>query len=85
MDFRITAEEQSVLFLIVEHLEGGNAPTVHELSRDADRNVAAEVASLRAKGWILARLVEGRETVIALSPLAVQALSNLRYGGRSGE
>ncbi|KUJ69664.1 hypothetical protein ACZ90_10100 [Streptomyces albus subsp. albus] len=82
MDFRITADEERVLFLIVGHLDEGNAPTVDELARDAGWDVGREVASLRAKGWILVRHVDGILTVIGLSPMAVTAVSNLRYGRR---
>ncbi|MFF8811890.1 hypothetical protein [Streptomyces pactum] len=83
MDFRITAEEQNLLFLIVGHLDEGNAPTVEELTRDTGGDVTREVASLRSKGWILVRRVDDRLTVIGLSPMAVTALSNLRYGRRA--
>ncbi|MER8156257.1 hypothetical protein [Streptomyces sp. NPDC094472] len=82
MDFRITADEQRVLFLIVDHLDASSAPTVYDLSRDAGGDVGREVAALRSKGWILARHVDGHLTVVALSPLAVTAVRNLRYGRR---
>lgn len=82
VDFRITAEEQDVLFLIAGHLDEGDAPTVDELSREARTDVRSVVVSLRGKGWIDLRDFEGRETVVALSPMAVRALSNLRYGRR---
>lgn len=83
MDFRITAEEQNLLFLIVGHLDEGNAPTAEELARDTGGDVMRELASLRSKGWILVRRVDDSLTVIGLSPMAVTALSNLRYGRRA--
>lgn len=82
MDFRITADEESVLFLIVAHLDASDAPKVDELSREAGKSVARDVASLRSKGWILVREIDGRPTVIGLSPMAVVAVRNLRYGRR---
>ncbi|MBO3677811.1 hypothetical protein [Streptomyces sp. NEAU-YJ-81] len=82
MEFRITADEQRVLFLIVDHLNAGDAPTADELSRAADGDVMRDVASLRAKGWILVRYVDEHPTVIGLSPMAVAAVRNLRYGRR---
>ncbi|MFC0597896.1 hypothetical protein [Streptomyces palmae] len=83
MDFRITSDEERVLWLIVGHLDEGNAPTVGELTRDAGREVGREVSSLRAKGWILVRRVDAAQTVVGLSPMAVAALRNLRYGRRA--
>ncbi|KUJ66487.1 hypothetical protein ACZ90_35765 [Streptomyces albus subsp. albus] len=68
MDFRITAEEQHVLFLIVERLHAGDTPAVDELSADAGGDVATAVAALHAKGWILVRDVDQRPTVTGLSP-----------------
>ncbi|MGO4751905.1 hypothetical protein AB4212_25400 [Streptomyces sp. 2MCAF27] len=82
MDFRITADEEHVLFLTVGHLDAGSAPTVDELTDDAGRDVARTVDSLRRKGWILVRDVDERRVVIGLSPIAVQALRNIRYGRR---
>ncbi|GAA0455985.1 hypothetical protein ACFQ2B_26000 [Streptomyces stramineus] len=82
MDFQITAAEERVLLLIVEHLGAGNAPTPEELAPDAGRDVQTEVEALRAKGWLLVRDVDGRATVIGLSPLATAAVSNRRYGRR---
>ncbi|MGX8904756.1 hypothetical protein ACR820_05880 [Streptomyces netropsis] len=82
MDFRITAWEEELLLTIVAHLDAGSAPTVDELSGRLERDAEPEVASLRSKGWILVRQVDGRETVIALSPMAVMGVRNLRYGGR---
>ncbi|KUL52005.1 hypothetical protein ACFV27_04480 [Streptomyces antimycoticus] len=82
MDFRIAADEQRVLFLIVDHLDASSAPTVDELSRDAGEDVGREVAALRSKGWILVRHIDDRLTVVALSPLAVTAVRNLFYGRR---
>ncbi|WKX70064.1 hypothetical protein [Streptomyces sp. XD-27] len=58
--------------------------TAEELAGDAGGDVLRDVASLRAKGWILTRRVDDRLTVIGLSPMAVTALSNLRYGRREG-
>ncbi|KUJ68188.1 hypothetical protein ACZ90_21715 [Streptomyces albus subsp. albus] len=80
MDSRITAEERDLLFLIVGHLDEGNAPTVDELTRDTGRDVAPEVAVLRARGWILLRPVDDRPTVIGLSATGVTAVAGLRYG-----
>ncbi|TVL93299.1 hypothetical protein [Streptomyces sp. SAJ15] len=80
MDFRISAEEQRTLFLIVDHLDAGSAPTVEDLERAAGTEVRRQVASLRAKGWILAKHVDDHLTVIGLSPMALTALTNLRYG-----
>lgn len=82
MDFRITAAEEQVLLMIVRHLDAGNAPTPEELSQEAGRDVRAEVDGLRTKGWALVRDIEGRATVIALSPMAVKAVRNLRFGQR---
>ncbi|MEV4872890.1 hypothetical protein [Streptomyces syringium] len=82
MDFRITADEEQVLFVIVGHLNAGSAPTTEELSRDAGRDVQGDVEALRAKGWLLVRDVDNRATVIGLSPMATAAVSNLRFGRR---
>ncbi|MBT2383832.1 hypothetical protein [Streptomyces sp. ISL-11] len=79
MDFRITEGEQSLLFVIVAHLDSGSAPTVDELSAGVGHDARPEALALRRKGWIL---IDGSETVIALSPMAVQAVRNLRYGQR---
>ncbi|MGY0064818.1 hypothetical protein ACWY4P_51745 [Streptomyces sp. LZ34] len=82
MDFRITADEESVLFLIIAHLDASDAPSVDELSQEAGRSAARDVASLRSKGWILMREIDDRHSVIGLSPMALVAVRNLRYGRR---
>lgn len=82
MDFNITAEEQHLLFVIVDHLGTGNAPTVDELCSGVGRDVGPVARSLGSKGWVLLRDVEGQETVIALAPMALQAVRSLRYGRR---
>ncbi|ARZ66834.1 hypothetical protein SMD11_1171 [Streptomyces albireticuli] len=81
MDFRITAGEEQLLFVIVAHLDSGSAPTVEELSAEAGHDAHPDVASLRDKGWVL---IDRQNTVIALSPMAVQAVRNLRFGQRVG-
>ncbi|WP_367132460.1 MULTISPECIES: hypothetical protein [Streptomyces] len=78
VDFNITAEEQNLLFVIADHLDAGNAPTLDELSADAGRDTRPAVESLSRKGWIGVR----DDTVLALSPMALQAVRSLRYGRR---
>ncbi|MFI9718549.1 hypothetical protein ACIHFE_02685 [Streptomyces sp. NPDC052396] len=82
MDFNITAEEQRLPLVIVGHLDAGNAPTVDGLSADLGHDVHSAALSLRRKGWILVRDVNGRDTVVALAPMALQAVRSLRYGRR---
>ncbi|MCC3773651.1 hypothetical protein [Streptomyces sp. UNOB3_S3] len=78
MEFRITAGEEAVLLLIASRLDAGDTPTVEELSAAVGRDVRVEVASLSQKGWIGVR----GDTVLALSPMALQAVRNLRFGYR---
>ncbi|WP_344023963.1 hypothetical protein [Streptomyces luteireticuli] len=82
MEFRITAGEEQVLQEIVRHLDAGNAPTVPELSDGLGRDAEGDVEALRKKQWVLAREVDGRLTVIGLSPMATLAVRNLRFGRR---
>ncbi|MFF4223159.1 hypothetical protein ACFYZH_09865 [Streptomyces abikoensis] len=79
MDFRITAGEEQLLFVIVAHLDRGSAPTIEELSTETGYDAHPGAASLRDKGWVL---IDSQDTVIALSPMAVQAVRNLRFGHR---
>ncbi|GAA0434289.1 hypothetical protein GCM10010357_64760 [Streptomyces luteireticuli] len=53
-----------------------------ELSDGLGRDAGGDVASLRKKQWILVREVDGRLTVIVLSPMATLAVGNLRFGRR---
>ncbi|MFF4159986.1 hypothetical protein [Streptomyces sp. NPDC001678] len=73
MDFNITGEEQNLLFVIVDHLDAGNAPTLDELSSNAGHDARPTAESLSRKGWLVVR----DDTVLALSPMALQAVRNL--------
>ncbi|MEU7167061.1 hypothetical protein AB0A70_20860 [Streptomyces morookaense] len=84
MDFNIDADEQRVLFTVVGHLDAGSNPTVGELSEGAGRDVESRVESLHRKGWLLVRDVDGCPTVMGLSPMAIAAVRNLRFGRRGG-
>lgn len=48
VDFRITADEERVLFVVVGHLNAGSAPTAEELSRGA----VVVVNTVRARGAV---------------------------------
>ncbi|MEU5186969.1 hypothetical protein AB0G83_07415 [Streptomyces klenkii] len=78
MDFNITAEEQNLLLVIVDHLDAGKTPTLDELSAHAGCDTRPAVESLSRKGWIGVR----DDTVLTLSPMALQAVRSLRYGRR---
>ncbi|GAA2719232.1 hypothetical protein GCM10010315_36820 [Streptomyces luteosporeus] len=67
MDFNITSEEQNLLFVIVDHLDAGNAPGIGELSTDMGHDAYSAAQSLRKKGWVAIRNVDGRDTIVALA------------------
>ncbi|GED86458.1 hypothetical protein TNCT6_35430 [Streptomyces sp. 6-11-2] len=55
MDFRITAEEEVLVFRLAELLDGGTQPLETQLVQELGPDIRQQLEGLKAKGWILVR------------------------------
>ncbi|MFI6357326.1 hypothetical protein ACIBJF_32850 [Streptomyces sp. NPDC050743] len=82
MDFRITAEEEALVFRLAELVDGGTQPLETQLVEELGSDIRQQLDGLKAKGWTLAREAAGGMMVVDLTGPAWQAVRSRRDVGR---
>ncbi|MFF3912682.1 hypothetical protein ACFYZB_04225 [Streptomyces sp. NPDC001852] len=82
MDFRITAEEEALVFRIAELLDAGTQPREAQLVEELGPDVRQQLEGLKAKGWIVARGAADGMVVVDLAGPAWTAVRSRRDVGR---
>ncbi|MGW2426796.1 hypothetical protein ACWC0C_48055 [Streptomyces sp. NPDC001709] len=82
MDFRITAEEEALVFRLAELLDAGTQPRQAQLVEELGPDSRQQLEALKVKGWILVR--EGADGTMDadLTGPAWKAVRNRRNVGR---
>ncbi|MEU1466419.1 hypothetical protein ABZ467_38725 [Streptomyces sp. NPDC005727] len=82
MDFRITAEEEALVFRLAELVDGVTQPLETQLVEELGPDTRQQLDGLKAKGWILAREAADGMMVVGLTGPAWQAVRSRRDVGR---
>jgi hypothetical protein len=81
MDFRITAEEEALVFRLAELLDAGTQPRETQLVEELGPDVRQQLEGLKAKGWILLREATGGMMIVDLTGPAWKAVRSRRDVG----
>jgi hypothetical protein len=82
MDFRITAEEEALVFRLAELLDVGTHPRETQLVEELGPDVRQQLEGLKTKGWILVRKATGGMVIVDLTGPAWKAVRSRRDVGR---
>ena len=82
MDFRITAEEEALVFRLAELLDGGTQPLETQLVGELGPDIRQQLEGLKAKGWILVGEAADGMMVVDLTGPAWKAVRSRRDVGR---
>lgn len=82
MDFRITAEEEALVFRLAELLDAGTQPLETQLAEELGPDARQQLEGLKAKGWTLTREVADGVMVADLTGPAWKAVRSRRDVGR---
>jgi hypothetical protein len=82
MDFRITAEEEALVFRLAELLDGGTQPLETQLVEELGPDIRQQLEGLKAKGWILVREAADGMMAVDLTGPAWKAVRSRRDVGR---
>lgn len=82
MDFRITAQEEALVFRLAELLDAGTRPAGAQLVDELGPDVRQPLEGLEAKGWIVVREAADGMTVVDLTGPAWKAVRSRRDVGR---
>ncbi|MEU6325490.1 hypothetical protein [Streptomyces sp. NPDC047009] len=82
MDFRITAEEEALVFRLAELLDAGTHPLETQLVEELGPDIRQQLEGLKAKGWIFVREAADGMMVVDLTGPAWKAVHSRRDVGR---
>ncbi|MGW3200699.1 hypothetical protein ACWDBD_40270 [Streptomyces sp. NPDC001118] len=82
MDFRITAEEEALVFRLAELFDAGAQPRQAQLVEELGPDVHQQLEGLKAKGWIHVREAADGMVVVDLTGPAWKAVRSRRDVGR---
>ncbi|MEU8688832.1 hypothetical protein [Streptomyces sp. NPDC048665] len=82
MDFRITAEEEALVFRLAELLDAGTQPRQAQLVEELGPGIRQQLEALKAKDWIHVREPASGMVVVDLTGPAWKAVRSRRDVGR---
>ncbi|MFD8722382.1 hypothetical protein ACFV2H_31500 [Streptomyces sp. NPDC059629] len=78
MDFRVTAEEEALVFRLAEVLDAGTQPQETQLVEELGPDIRQQLERLNVKDWILVREATDGMIVVDLTGPAWKAVRSRR-------